>query len=312
MKPGFVLKKWKVYLLSPLEQEEVDSFITEQLRKGYIWPSKSRQTSLIFFQPKKDLKKWMCTNYCYLNKQTVKNAYPLPLISETIDKVGKVKVFMKLDLCWGYNNVQIKEGDEWKVAFATHHRSFELLVMFFRMTNSPSTFQNMMNDIMKDLIYHGVVIVFIDDILIYMETEEGHGNIMWEVLQKLQENDLFLKAEKCIFKAQVIKFLGMIISPDGIKMDLIKITAITSWPILKHIKDVQVFLGLANFYHCFVYNFSCVATPLHLLMRKGVVWRWGENQQNTFDKLKKCFVERPILIPVDFTWPLWGESDASD
>jgi hypothetical protein len=125
MKLGFVLKKSKVYLLSPLEQEEeVDSFITEQLRKGYIWPSKLPQTSPIFFWPKKDLKKWMCTDYCYLHKQMIKNAYPLPLISETIDKVGKAKVFTKLDLCWGYNNVWIKEGDEWKVAFATCHGSF--------------------------------------------------------------------------------------------------------------------------------------------------------------------------------------------
>jgi Reverse transcriptase (RNA-dependent DNA polymerase) len=115
----------------------------------------------------------MCTDYCYLNKQSIKNTYPLPLISETIDKVGKVKVFTKLDLHWGYNNVQIKEGDEWKAAFATHHGSFEPLIMFFRMTNSPSMFQNMMNDI--DC---GVVIVFIDDILIYMETEEGHDDIV--------------------------------------------------------------------------------------------------------------------------------------
>jgi Reverse transcriptase (RNA-dependent DNA polymerase) len=208
----------------------------------------------------------MCTDYRYLNEQTVKNMYPLPLLSETIGKVGKAKVFTKLDLCWGYNNVRIKEGDEWKVAFATHRGSFEPLVMFFGMTNSPSTFQNMMNDIMKDLIDHGVVIVFIDDILIYMETEEGHDNIVREVLQKLWENNLYLKAEKCIFKAWEIEFLGMIIGPDGIKMDPIKITAITSWPIPKHVKDVQAFLGLANFYRRFVYNFSCVATPLHLLM----------------------------------------------
>jgi Reverse transcriptase (RNA-dependent DNA polymerase) len=120
----------------------------------------------------------MCTDYHYLNEQTVKNAYLLPLISETIDKVRKVKVFTKLDLHWGYNNVWINKGDEWKVAFATCHRSFEPLAMFFGMTNSPSMFQNMMNDIMKDLIDCGVVIVFIDDMLIYMETEEGHDGIV--------------------------------------------------------------------------------------------------------------------------------------
>jgi Reverse transcriptase (RNA-dependent DNA polymerase) len=143
----------------------------------------------------------MCTDYRYLNEWTVKNAYPLPLISEIIDKVRKVKLFTKLDLRWGYSNVHIKEGDGWKAAFATHQGSFEPLVMFFGMTNSPSTFQSMMNDIMKGLINRGVVIVFIDNILIFTETEEGHDEVVQEVLQKLQENDLFLKVEKCTFKA---------------------------------------------------------------------------------------------------------------
>jgi Reverse transcriptase (RNA-dependent DNA polymerase) len=152
LKADFQPRKSKVYLLSPQEQEEVDSFLKEQTQKGYIQPSKSPQTSPIFFQPKKDKKKRMCTDYRYLNEWMVKNAYPLPLISEIIDKVGKAKLFTKLDLRWGYNNVCIKEGDEWKAAFATCLGSFEPLVMFFGMTNSLSTFQSMMNDIMKDLI----------------------------------------------------------------------------------------------------------------------------------------------------------------
>ena len=141
MNEGFVPKKSKVYPLSLLEHTEVDDFINEQLRKGYIRPSKSPQTSPIFFHPKKDLKKRMCTDYHYLNDWTIKNSYPLPLISEIIDKVRKAKLFTKLDLRWGYNNVCIKEGDEWKAAFATHQGSFEPLVMFFRMTNSPPTFR---------------------------------------------------------------------------------------------------------------------------------------------------------------------------
>ena len=140
----------------------------------------------------------MCTNYCYLTEGTVKNVYLLPLISEIIDKVGKAKVFTKLDLQWGYNNVRIKEGDEWKAAFTMHWGSFEPLVMFFGMTNSLLTFQGMMNDILKEEIDCGIVIIFIDDILIFMESEEGHDEIVKEVLKKLKENDLFLKAEKCI------------------------------------------------------------------------------------------------------------------
>ena len=116
----------------------------------------------------------MCTNYCYLNEGIVKNTYPLPLISEIIDKVGNAKVFTKLDLRWGYNNIRIKKGNEWKAAFATCRGSFEPLVMFFGMTNSLLTFQGMMNDILKEEIEHGMLIVFIDNILIFMESEEGH------------------------------------------------------------------------------------------------------------------------------------------
>jgi len=120
----------------------------------------------------------MCTDHHYLNDWTIKNAYPLPLISEIIDKVGKAKVFTKLDLQWGYNNVQIKKGHKWKAAFATRRGSFKPLVMFFGMTNSPPTFQNMMNDVLKDVIDKGIVIVFIDNILIFTEDEEHHDEIV--------------------------------------------------------------------------------------------------------------------------------------
>jgi len=133
-----------------------------------------------------------------------------------------------------------------------------------------------------------------------------------EVLRKLKENDLFLKAEKCVFGASEIECLGLIIGPDGIKMDPIKVEAITSWPIPRKVKDVQAFLGLANFYRRFVKNFSKIASPLHNLMHKEAVWRWGEKEQTTFNELKRRFVEGPVLVPVDFTRPLRVESDASD
>ena len=148
------------------------------------------------------------------------------------------------------------------------------------------------------------MIMFIYDILIFMESEEGHDEIVKEVLKKLQENDLFLKAEKCTFGTKDIEFLGLIIGPDRIKMDPIKVEAIMSWPILRRVQEVQAFLGLANFYQCFVHNFLKIVAPLHNLTRKGVVWRWGGTQQRTFEELKKKFVEGPVLVPVDFTCPL--------
>ena len=137
---GFVPKKGKIYPLSRVEREEVQEFVKDQLRKGYIRPSKSPQTSPVFFMLKKDGKKRMVQNYWYLNSWTVKNNYLLPLISDLINSIRKKKVFTKMDLRWGYNNVRIKEGDEWKVVFLTSEGSFEPMVMFFGLTNSPATF----------------------------------------------------------------------------------------------------------------------------------------------------------------------------
>ena len=148
IKEGFVPRKGKVYPLSREEREEVHEFIQEQLRKGYIRPSKSPQMAPVFFVRKKDGKKRMVQDYRYLNEWTIKNNYPLPLISDVVENIGAKKVFTKMDLRWGYNNVQIKEGDEWKAAFMTPEGSFKPTVMFFGLTNSPATFQVMMNKLL--------------------------------------------------------------------------------------------------------------------------------------------------------------------
>ena len=140
LREGFIPKKRKIYLMSRVEREEVQEFVKDQLRKEYIRPSKSPQTSLVFFVPKKDGKKRMVQDYRYLNSWTIENNYPLPLISDLIDSIGKKRVFMKMDLRWSYNNVRIKKGDKWKAAFSTPEGSFEPMVMFFGLTNSPAMF----------------------------------------------------------------------------------------------------------------------------------------------------------------------------
>jgi len=172
MKEGFVSRKGKVYLLSREEREEVCEFIQEQLRKGYIRPLKLPQTASVFFVGKKDSKKRMVQDYRYLNEWTIKNNYPLPLISDIVENIGTKKVFTKIDLRWGYNNVWIKEGDEWKAVFATPEGSFEPTVMFFVLTNSPVTFQVMMNELLRDLINTEKVAAFIDDVIIGTESKE--------------------------------------------------------------------------------------------------------------------------------------------
>ena len=196
VREGFMPRKGKVYPLSREEREEVREFVKEQLWKGYIRPSKSPQTAPVFFVGKKDGKKRMVQDYRYLNEWTVKNNYPLPLISDVLENIGTKRLFTKMDLRWGYNNVRIKEGDEWKAAFTTPEGLFEPTIMFFGLTNSPATFQAMMNELLRDLINTGKVAVFIDDVIVGTETEEGHDELVAEVVKRLEENDLYVKPEK--------------------------------------------------------------------------------------------------------------------
>ena len=189
LKETFKPQKGRIYPLSKNEREEVQNFVEDQLRKGYIRPSKSPQTLPVFFVGKKDGSKRMVMDYRNLNDQTIKNNYPLQLITELIDNMGSKKVFTKMDLRWGFNNIRIKEGDEWKGAFTTHIGSFEPTVMFFGMTNSLATFQAMMNEILRDLINEGKVAAFVDDVLVGTETEEGHNEIVEEILRRLEVSD---------------------------------------------------------------------------------------------------------------------------
>jgi len=171
------------------------------------------------------------------------------LISDIVENIGTKKVFTKMDLKWGYNNVQIKEGDKWKAVFTTSEGSFELMVMFFGLTNSSVTFQVMINKLLRDLINMGKVAAFIDDVIVETEDEEGHDELVAEIIKRLEENDLYVKPEKCKWKVREVGFLGVVIGPEGIKMEEEKVKGVLDWTIPKCVKDVQKFLGLANYYH---------------------------------------------------------------
>jgi len=268
VKEGFMPRKGKVYPLLREEREKFREFVKEQLRKRYIQPSKLPQMALVFFVEKKDGKKRMVQDYRYLNEWMIKNNYSLPLISDVLENIGTKKLFTKMDLRWGYNNMRIKKGDEWKAAFTMLEGSFEPTVMFFRLTNSPATFQAMMNELLRDLINTGKVAVFIDDVIVGMETEEGHDKLVAEVIKRLEENDLYVKPEKCRWKVKEVGFLGVVIGPEGIKMEEEKVKGVLEWLTPKCIKDVQKFLGLANYYHRFIEGFATVARLLHDMVKK--------------------------------------------
>jgi len=161
-------------------------------------------------------------------------------------------VFTKLDLRWGYNNVRIKEGDEWKAAFTMHIGAYEPMVMYFGLTNSLATFQMMMNDLFRDLINQGDTAIFINDILVATDTEEEHDELVEKMLKRLEENDLFVKPKKCKWKVREVEFLGVVIGPRGVEMQKEKVEGVLNWPAPHNIKKVQKFLGLTNYYRRFI------------------------------------------------------------
>ena len=158
-----------------------------------------------------------------------------------------MKYFTKLDIHWGFNNVQICNGDEWKPTFHTNHGLFEPQVMFFGLMNSPITFQTMMNDIFQDMIVE-IVCIYLDDILIFTKMLLEYQNIMWRVLECLREHKLYLKSEKCEFKQKQIEYLRVIVLEGQVEMDPVKVSGVAEWPIPQNKKEVQSFVGFVNFY----------------------------------------------------------------
>lgn len=251
-------------------------------------------------------------DYRELNKITVKNRYPIPRIADLIDSLSQASIFTKIDLRWGYNNVRIREGDEWKTAFITKRGLFEATVMYFGFSNAPGTFQAMMNTILSDLIRKGQVMVYLDDILIFGNDKKEHRKLVREVLQRLKDNDLYAKAEKCFFEKSSIDYLGMIISKGHVEMDPKKVSGVLEWPVPAKVKHVQAFLGFANFYRRFIKDFAKIVRPLTELTKKNKEWTWGESENEAFETLKKAFTTAPILRIPDDTNPFRLSTDASN
>ena len=307
------VQKWKItlYPMSPNEQLELDKFLAEHIQKGYLVPSKSPMASPVFFIKKKDGKLRLVQDYRRLNKITIKNWYPLPLAADIINRLTKVQYFTKFDVRWGYHNIRICEGDEWNGTIVMNRGLYEPKVMYFGMTNSPATFQALMNSVFADLIAKGEVAVYMDDILIYSKHLKEHRQVVQEVLKRLEHYDLYLKPEKCEFEKDSMEYLGMIIQPREVQMDPGKVAAVKDWPTPTTLKEVRVFIGFANFYRRFIRDFSTMARPLHDLTKKDVPWHWSQEQQEAFNTIKKQFCEEPILKVYDPELPTHVKCDAS-
>jgi len=314
LEPGKAPPFGPIYKCSPAELEAVRKYVEEHLRKGFIRHSQSSCSSPIVFAKKKDGTLRICVDYRGLNKLTIKNRYPLPLIGELLERMNNAKYFTKFDVRDGYNRLRMAPGEEWKTAFRCRYGLFEYTVMPFGLCNAPGTFQHYMNDVFRDFL-DDFLVVYLDDMLIYSRDQKEHKAHVRKVLERLREAGLFLKPSKCQFHVQEVEFLGFVIGEKGVSMDPSKVDSITSWPTPKSPHDVRMFLGLANFYRRFIRDFSKMAAPLTRLLKKESLmgkFIWDGSSQRAFDQLRRAFTTAPVLQHFDETKPAILEADASD
>ena len=255
------------------------------MEKGFIQPNVSLWEAPILFVKKKDGSLQLCIDYRELNKVTIKNKYPLHRIDDLLDQLSGSSVFSKIDLRSGYHQLRVKAEDVLKTTFRTRYGHYEFLVMPFGLTNAPAVFMDYMNRIFR-LYLDQFVVVFIDDILIYSKSIEEHEKHLRMVLNILKEKQLYAKLSKCKFWLTEVKFLGHVISRDGVAVDPSKVEAMLNWKRPETVTEIRSFLGLAGYYRRFIQNFSRIAMPLTKLTRKNQQYVWDEKCERSFTELK--------------------------
>lgn len=286
--------------------------LTELLDKGFIRVSSSSAAAPVLFVRKPGGGLRFCVDYRGLNRITKKDRYPLPLIYETLRNIGRAKWYTKLDVVAAFHKIRIAEGDEWMTAFRTRYGLFEWMVTPFGLANAPSTFQKYINWALRD--YLDVFCsAYVDDILIYSSgSQEEHRNYVRQVLQRLREAGLQIDISKCEFEVKSTKYLGFIIEAEkGVRMDPAKVSAILEWEAPRTVKGIQSFIGFANFYRKFIKEFSTIILPIMRLVRKDVTFRWDEEADRAFVRLKKMFTSAPVLTIFDAERETIVEVDAS-
>ena len=261
--------------------------------------------------PKKDGRWRMCIDYRALNKQTVKDRYPLPRTDLLLDRLGQAKIFTKLDLAQGYHQIAMSEDSVEKTAFCTHMGQWEFIVMPFGLCNAPSTFQRLMNKVFAKEI-NSLILVCLDDILVYSRSIEEHRDHLRQVLEKLRRAKLYGRLHKCEFLKDKVDYLGFEVSADGVHASSEKVKAILDWPHPQTMHDIRSFLGLASYSRKFLRGFSQIAKPLTDLAREKKTWCLGDAEGNSFMALKVAMATAPVLRLPDFKKQFVVTTDVSD
>ena len=305
----------KVYCQTETELEATKNFIQDSLAKGYITDSKSPYTSGLFYQAKANGKLRPIMDYRALNKWTVHDTYPLPLISNILDHLQGKTLFTKFDICWGFNNIHIKEEDRWKAAFKTPFGLYEPTVMYFGLTNSPATFCQAMRKMLRPLHlkYPDNVFDFIDDVLIATKGDTPtHRQIVNELLALFTKESYFLRPAKCKFKQICVTYLSLVVDGETLRIDPKKVDGLHNWPREpKTVKEVRSVLGVLGYQRPFIPHYADLARPLTALTKKDHLFQWTVECHKALDTLINTITKGLILAQPDLSLPFFLQVDAS-
>eukprot|EP01018_Ginkgo_biloba_P014486 Gb_16753 [translate_table: standard] len=288
--------------MSPTESEEMNRQVQQLLSKEFIRESLSPCATPALLAPKKDGAR-------AINRITIKYRFLMPRMDDIMDSLSGASYFSKIDLRSGYYQIKIRQGDEWKTAFKTKEGLYEWRVMPFGLTGAPSTFMRLMNTVLRPLIGKSVVF-YMDDILVYSKSWPEHMQHLREVMDTLRREKLFYNLEKCSFVKTELKYLGFIVSSEGLKVDQEKVKVVLDWPTPINATELRSFYGLASFYRKFVRDFSIIAPPMTECLQ-GKLFQWTTATQRSFEHLKKKMSEAPVLALPNFDKVFEVECDAS-